>query len=283
MDRWIVSKTKVSKNHSNIGIVYRDTTQADYEFSDVHNSSRRSSGASTQLDTGESFFVDETKKTLCDPDDVFFDLAPAAVRTVSDPRTISGGPKDKTLLLLDKPIISHALSHSSMPSSHDMSPTTAVLELWERNETFQDLTQLIEEERSSSSSTPCFPPDSMTDKGPVGSLRDSPGWMAGHPSTSKRPFDPCEAGSSTSAPAAKACCLDRGVHPPRADQYTKMRVRNNEASKRSRMTRREKEQELEQKALELEQENQVLTIQVKNLEEVIETLKKRLINAIIKK
>lgn len=281
MDRWIL--TGVSKSHSNIGIVYRDTTQADYEFSDVHNSPRSSSsGASTQLDTGESFFIDETKKPLCGPDDVFFDLPPANLRAVSNPKRVSGGPKDKTLLLLEKPVTSQALSHSSAPNSHDLSPTTAVLELWERNETFQDLTQLIEEEQSSSSSL-CFPPDSTGDKGPAGSLGVDSGWMTAHPYTSKRPFSPCDSAPFASARAAKACRMDCTVHPPGVDQYTKMRVRNNEASKRSRMTRKEKEQEMELKAQELEQENQVLSIQVKNLEEVIETLKKRLINAIVKK
>ncbi|XP_064471284.1 uncharacterized protein LOC135385733 [Ornithodoros turicata] len=275
MNGWVV--TGVNKAHNNIGIVYRDSTQADFELSEVHNSSRRSSGASTQFDTGESFFLDETRKTRRDVDDVFlFDNS--ALKSVPDTRAHTGPSFDKTLLLLDQSV---PTSHVRTTNPQDLSPTTA-LEMWERNETFQDLTQLIAEERTSSSSTPCYLTDTVAESGSTGNMSTSPTWVPGHPT--KRPYDPSMAGPSSSGLPAKMCCVDDAVpSPPRVEQYSKMRVRNNEASKRSRMTRKEKEQEMEKKCQELEQDNQMLRIKAKNLEELIDTLKKQLITAIVKK
>lgn len=66
-------------------------------------------------------------------------------------------------------------------------------------------------------------------------------------------------------------------------RYSDMRNKNNMASRRSRMTRKDKELEMERKAAELEQDNELLRIKVKSLEELTEKLKRHLINSIVKK
>ncbi|XP_076341422.1 uncharacterized protein LOC143241974 [Tachypleus tridentatus] len=67
------------------------------------------------------------------------------------------------------------------------------------------------------------------------------------------------------------------------NSYHTMRKKNNEASRKSRMTRKEKEREMEVQAEHLDTENNMLRIRVQRLEEVIADLKQYLINVIVKK
>lgn len=69
------------------------------------------------------------------------------------------------------------------------------------------------------------------------------------------------------------------------DEETYMRVRkkNNVASHRSRRNRKDQEKQQEQKCLDLEKENELLKMKVKNLEELTAEVKKKLIDSIVSK
>lgn len=66
-------------------------------------------------------------------------------------------------------------------------------------------------------------------------------------------------------------------------KYRELRDKNNEASKRSRMNRKLKEQEMELLAVELEEKNKKLKVQADILEEMTKKLKNELMSAILKK
>ncbi|XP_037279372.2 uncharacterized protein LOC119172398 isoform X2 [Rhipicephalus microplus] len=276
------SVTGMAKNHHCISVVYRDTTQADYDASGEavnRSSSRHASSSSNHLDT---------------------DLN-------SPTRMYNGLAQDKVLTSLDKPATETALPGQAF------SPAT--MDMWEQNETFQDLEKLIQEGKGPTvlppvSSQSCYIlPSSLpshqissTSSGttvlasPSRSCSSSPSttsqttWQPQSPPSSsattttpvsvKRPLSPvCEPGPSH---AGGRCSpkLQKVEEPPR---YSDMRVKNNMASRRSRMTRKEKELEMEKRASELEQENELLRIKVKNLEELTDRLKKHLISSIVKK
>ncbi|KAH6930245.1 hypothetical protein HPB50_012257 [Hyalomma asiaticum] len=325
------SVTGMAKNHHCVSIVYRDTTQADYLSGETfnHSSSRHASTSSNHIDTGDSsFFFDDLTKPLVEssnpkesalppfvPLDDIFDISHFASLPTdlhSPTRVYIGVAQDKALAPLDKPTAETGLPGQAF------SPST--MEMWEQNETFQDLSELIQEGNSATglppvSSQSCYtlpsqPSHSIssTSSGTVSatssrSCNSSPSpanqtsWqlqslphVSPLPSAAatttttavsvKRPLSPVsEPGPShASGPCSKLQKLEEP--PPR---YTDMRVKNNLASRRSRMTRKEKELEMEKRASELEQQNEVLRIQVKNLEELTEKLKKHLINSIVKK
>ncbi|KAH8023422.1 hypothetical protein HPB51_014537 [Rhipicephalus microplus] len=324
------SVTGMAKNHHCISVVYRDTTQADYDASgDAVNrsSSRHASSSSNHLDTGDaSFFFDDLAKPYVESsnlkesaqppfvplDDSFlFDLSHFETLPTdlnSPTRMYNGLAQDKVLTSLDKPATETALPGQAF------SPAT--MDMWEQNETFQDLEKLIQEGKGPTvlppvSSQSCYIlPSSLpshqissTSSGttvlasPSRSCSSSPSttsqttWQPQSPPSSsatttttpvsvKRPLSPvCEPGPSH---ASGRCSpkLQKVEEPPR---YSDMRVKNNMASRRSRMTRKEKELEMEKRASELEQENELLRIKVKNLEELTDRLKKHLISSIVKK
>lgn len=323
------SVTGMAKNHHCISVVYRDTTQADYDASGEavnRSSSRHASSSSNHLDTGDaSFFFDDLAKPYVESsnlkesaqppfvplDDSFlFDLSHFETLPTdlnSPTRMYNGLAQDKVLTSLDKPATETALPGQAF------SPAT--MDMWEQNETFQDLEKLIQEGKGPTvlppvSSQSCYIlPSSLpshqissTSSGttvpasPSRSCSSSPSttsqttWQPQSPPSSsattttpvsvKRPLSPvCEPGPSH---AGGRCSpkLQKVEEPPR---YSDMRVKNNMASRRSRMTRKEKELEMEKRASELEQENELLRIKVKNLEELTDRLKKHLISSIVKK
>ncbi|XP_037517590.1 D site-binding protein isoform X2 [Rhipicephalus sanguineus] len=275
------SVTGMAKNHHCISVVYRDTTQADYDASgDAINrsSSRHASTGSNHLDT---------------------DLN-------SPTRMYNGLAQDKVLTSLDKPTAETGLPGQAF--------SPASIEMWEQNETFQDLSELIQEGKAPAvlppaSSQSCYTlPSSVpshqissTSSGTVSaapsrSCNSSPSttsqttWQLQPPPAStattttavsvKRPLSPVSEPGPSHASGRCSPKLQKLEEPPR---YTDMRVKNNIASRRSRMTRKEKELEMEKRASELEQENELLRIKVKNLEELTDRLKKHLISSIVKK
>ncbi|XP_023224673.1 transcription factor VBP-like [Centruroides sculpturatus] len=67
------------------------------------------------------------------------------------------------------------------------------------------------------------------------------------------------------------------------ETHQDVRRKNNIASQRSRMTRKEKEREMERRADMLERENETLRIKVKKMEEIAEELKRHLLQNILKR
>ncbi|XP_065304497.2 thyrotroph embryonic factor-like isoform X2 [Dermacentor albipictus] len=280
------SVTGMAKNHHCVSVVYRDTTQADYDVSGEtfnHSSTRHASASSNHLDT---------------------DLP-------SPTRMYNGLPQEKVLTPLDKPTAEAAVPAQAY------SPAT--MDMWEQNETFQDLSELIQEEKPTAvlppvSSQSCYTlpshsshrvPSSSSDalSAPSSSsCNSSPSpasqttWQLQSPppvpppaSTAtttavsvKRSISPIDEPGPSHASGRCSPKLQKLEEPPQP-RYTEMRVKNNMASRRSRMTRKEKELEMEKRASELEQENEILRIKVKNLEELTDRLKKHLINSIVKK
>lgn len=291
LNSWSV--TGMAKNHHCFGVVYRDTTQADYEHPNevCQPASRHTSASSGHLDTGESFFFDELRKPLHDGsslkeaniqlDDVFlFDLPPGPRgMDMSPAERIYGVSRDKVIQSLER------VTGETGVLGQEYS--AAAMDMWEQNETFQDLSELIEEGKTlghTAPSPPCYVVPSDGDE----AHHTVPSWdpqpAPPHPPSSlKRPLDPspCEAGPSNTGPDQSPKLARTEEAPP--VKYSEMRVKNNMASRRSRMTRKEKEVEMEKRAAELEQENELLRIKVKNLEEVTDRLKKHLINSIVKK
>uniref|UniRef100_A0A1E1XUF1 Putative basic region leucine zipper transcription factor n=1 Tax=Amblyomma sculptum TaxID=1581419 RepID=A0A1E1XUF1_AMBSC len=327
MSTWTV--TGMAKNHHCVSVVYRDITQADYEVSGEtynHASPRHASTSSSHLDTGDSsFFFDDLIKphvgssdlkesalqSFMPLDDVFlFDLPPhleSLPTALPSPNRMYGGlHQDKVLMPLDKPARETGLSQEY---------PAATMEMWESNETFQDLSELIQEGKSANAPPPassqsCYIMQSQpshrvpassasittTATSSNSSSTSHTTWQLQPPPpplavasasttapavTVKRPLSPIgEAGPSHSdgSSSPKLLKLEEPQH-----RYSDMRSKNNMASRRSRMTRKEKELEMEKRASELEQENELLRIKVKNLEELTDRLKKHLISSIVKK
>ncbi|XP_002407059.3 DNA damage-inducible transcript 3 protein isoform X2 [Ixodes scapularis] len=250
LNSWTV--TGMAKNHYSVSIVYRDTTQADYEVgADTYqppsrNASTGSSHPDSLLDT--------------DPSERMFSL-----------------PAVKVLPAL------HRASAEPSSLSQEFSPVG--MDMWDQNETFQDLSGLIEEEKCQ---TPAATPSPLhylvpSEDGHQRSNHSQSWDQRPQPAPVKRSYEApaCEAGPShvDMVPSPKMLKVDEDCN----GRYSEMRVKNNMASRRSRMTRKEKEQEMEKRASELEQENEALRIKVKNLEEVTDRLKQHLINSIVKK
>ncbi|XP_077483419.1 uncharacterized protein LOC144093697 isoform X1 [Amblyomma americanum] len=326
------SVTGMAKNHHCVSVVYRDTTQADYDGSGEtynHASPRHASTSSSHLDTGDSsfFFDDLTKphvgssdlkesalQAYMPLDDVFlFDL-PSHLESLptdlpSPTRLYDGLHQDKVLMTLDKPARETGLSQEY---------PAATMEMWESNETFQDLSGLIKEGKSASAPPPassqsCYIMQSQpSHRVPASSASitttatSSNSSSTSHTTWQLHPPPPPLAVASTSATSttAPAVTVKRPLSPigeagpshagasssPKLQKleepehrYSDMRVKNNMASRRSRMTRKDKEKEMEKRASELEQENELLRIKVKSLEELTEKLKKHLISTIVKK
>ncbi|KAH7951769.1 hypothetical protein HPB52_012843 [Rhipicephalus sanguineus] len=280
------SVTGMAKNHHCISVVYRDTTQADYDASgDAINrsSSRHASTGSNHLDTGDaSFFFDDLAKPYVESsnlkesaqppfvplDDAFlFDLSHFETLPVdlnSPTRMYNGLAQDKGKAPAVLPPASSQSCYtlpSSVPS-HQISST--------------------------SSGTVSAAPSRSCNSSP--STTSQTTWQLQPPPAStattttavsvKRPLSPVSEPGPSHASGRCSPKLQKLEEPPR---YTDMRVKNNIASRRSRMTRKEKELEMEKRASELEQENELLRIKVKNLEELTDRLKKHLISSIVKK
>lgn len=328
------SVTGMAKNHHCISVVYRDTTQADYDVSGEtfnHSSPRHASASSNHLDTGDSsFFFDDLTKphvgssnlkesalpSYVPMDDVFlFDLPHLESLPTDLPsptRMYNGLPQEKVLTPLDKPTAETALPGQAY------SPAT--MDMWEQNETFQDLSELIQEGKSTTvlppvSSQSCYtlpshsshsvpsssssgalsaPSSSSCNSSPSPASQTTwqlqpppPGPPPASTATTttvsvKRPISPIGEPGPSHASGRCSPKLQKLEELPQP-RYSEMRVKNNMASRRSRMTRKEKEIEMEKRASELEQENEILRIKVKNLEELTDRLKKHLINSIVKK
>ncbi|CAN7983306.1 unnamed protein product [Ixodes hexagonus] len=249
LNSWTV--TGMAKNHHSVSIVYRDTTQADFEIA-----ADRYQPPSRNASTGSA-----PPDSHLDTDDRIFNLA--AVKVPS--------PLHKV---------------SAEPSSLSQEFSSVGMDMWDQNETFQDLSGLIQEEKCQ---TPAPAPSPLHYLVPSEDVhqRSSPSqsWDPRPQSAPmKRSFEApaCEAGPSHQMDMAPSPKMLRVEEDPQ-ERYSEMRVKNNMASRRSRMTRKEKEQEMEKRASELEQENEALRIKVKNLEEVTDRLKQHLINSIVKK
>ncbi|XP_077562710.1 uncharacterized protein LOC144178608 isoform X1 [Haemaphysalis longicornis] len=321
----------MAKNHHCISVVYRDTTQADYDVSGEtynHPSPRHTSTSSSHLDTGDSsFFLDDLRKpslgssdlkesalpSLQQLDDVFlFDLpnlGPLSTDLPSPTRLYGGLTTDKVLTPLDK-----ANQAAEARLAHEFSAAT--MDMWEQNETFQDLSELIQEGKTAATVPSPSQPNYLVPLEPshrVPSSSSSGVITSTAATTSSRacpaseatwqPPPPPPPSLSTSA-AGPSVPIKRALSPigeagpshandgslpkmPKFEEpeerYSEMRSKNNMASRRSRMTRKEKELEMEKKAAELEQDNELLRIKVKSLEELTEKLKRHLINSIVKK
>ncbi|XP_029846753.2 DNA damage-inducible transcript 3 protein isoform X1 [Ixodes scapularis] len=294
LNSWTV--TGMAKNHYSVSIVYRDTTQADYEVgADTYqppsrNASTGSSHPDSLLDTGESFFFDDLCKPFTDGgslkdgapnlmlDDVFpsFDLQ-------MGPRVPD--PSERMFSLPAVKVLPALHRASAEPSSLSQEFSPVGMDMWDQNETFQDLSGLIEEEKCQ---TPAATPSPLhylvpSEDGHQRSNHSQSWDQRPQPAPVKRSYEApaCEAGPShvDMVPSPKMLKVDEDCN----GRYSEMRVKNNMASRRSRMTRKEKEQEMEKRASELEQENEALRIKVKNLEEVTDRLKQHLINSIVKK
>lgn len=290
---WTV--TGMAKSHHSVSIVYRDTTQADYEIpADSYqppsrNASTGSAHTDSHLDTGESFFFDDLCKPFMDGSSLK-DGAPNLMLDDVFPFDLQMGPRvpDPSERMFNLPTVKVPLplhKASGEPGNPSQEFSSVGMDMWDQNETFQDLSGLIEEEKCQ---TPAPAPSPLHYLVPSEDThqRSSPSQSWDHHPQStamKRPFEPpvCEAGPSRvdMVPSPKMPRVDEDSK----DRYSDMRVKNNMASRRSRMTRKEKEVEMERRASELEQENEALRIKVKNLEEVTDRLKQHLINSIVKK
>lgn len=328
LNAWSV--TGMAKNHHCISVVYRDTTQADYDVSGEtynHPSPRHASTSSSHLDTGDSsFFLDDLRKPslgssdlkesalpcLQQLDDVFlFDLpnlGPLSTDLPSPTRLYGGLTTDKVLTPLDKPA-------PGADSRLAQEFSAATMDMWEQNETFQDLSELIQEGKAAAVVPSPSQPNYLVPSEPshrVPSSSSSSGVITSTAATSSsracpsseaawQPPPPPTLSTSSAGPSVsikRALSPIGEAGPSHADdgslpkmpkfeepeqRYSEMRNKNNMASRRSRMTRKEKEMEMEKKAAELEQDNELLRIKVKNLEELTEKLKRHLINSIVKK
>lgn len=293
LNSWTV--TGMAKNHHSVSIVYRDTTQADYEIAadsyqpPSRNASTGSAHPDSLLDTGESFFFDDLCKPFTDGSSLK-DGAPNLMLDDVFPFDLQMGPRvpDPSERMFSLPAVKAPQSlHkvSTEPGSLSQEFSSVGIDMWDQNETFQDLSGLIGEEKCP---TPAPAPSPLQYLVPSEDVnqRSSPGQSWDHRPQStplKRSFEAplCEAGPShvDLAPSPKMLRIDE---EPK-ERYCEMRVKNNMASRRSRMTRKDKEREMEKRAFELEQENEALRIKVKNLEEVTDRLKQHLINSIVKK
>ncbi|XP_076343067.1 uncharacterized protein LOC143243158 [Tachypleus tridentatus] len=177
--------------------------------------------------------------------------------------------------------------------------SSAMHDCWDSNERFQDLSSVMDQDGFS------FSYKSVDSSEPFADNTEEPnvfGPVYEEPSTSHTPIT-VTALQSTQQNSVKRVCksstmleeISTGskMKVPRLsdsdsksfseDRYQEMRRKNNIASRRSRMTRKEKEKEMEERSRHLEQENDTLRVKIKKLEEIIEELKKHLINVFVEK
>ncbi|XP_013787651.1 uncharacterized protein LOC106471587 isoform X2 [Limulus polyphemus] len=177
--------------------------------------------------------------------------------------------------------------------------SSAMHDCWDSNERFQDLSSVMDQDGFSFSYKSVDSSESFNNNTEQSDVFD-PAYEA--PSTSHTPL------SVTALKSTQLNSVKRGskwntlieeiptgskIKVPRLsdseskifseDRYQEMRRKNNMASRRSRMTRKEKEKEMEEQSRHLEQENDTLRVKIKKLEEVIEELKKHLISVIVEK
>lgn len=162
------------------------------------------------------------------------------------------------------------------------------------NDTFQDLTPLMPQGTSQSvSSSSTFISDSYPTYTNVGeNSSDSSFTMSSYTSEimsineqssfSPRNFTNISVEENSFESTSKCSKYTKSLvikHETRQD----VRRKNNIASQRSRMTRKEKEREMEKRADILAKENETLRIKVKKMEEIAEELKRHLLQKILKR